>query len=61
MCLGPDLIYGPNPPISLKNSENISFSTRNKKYDNQVLTNSFQDLLQIESDVFEELVLDGLV
>ena len=41
MRLGPELIYGPNPPISLKNTKNISFSTRNKKYDNQVLTNAF--------------------
>ena len=61
MRLGPDLIYGPNPPISSKNTENISSSTRNKKYDNQVLANAFQDLLRIEPDVFEELVLDGPV
>ena len=61
MRLGPDLIYGPNPPISSKNTENLSSSTRNKKHDNQVLTNAFQDLLRIEPDVFEELVLDGLV
>ena len=31
MRLGPDLIYKTNPPISSKNTENISFSTRNKK------------------------------
>ena len=41
MRLGPDLIYGPNPPISSKNTENLSSSTRNKKHDNQVLTNAF--------------------
>lgn len=61
MRLGPDLIYGPNPPISSKNTENLSSSTRYKIYDNQVLANAFQDLLCIEPDVFEELVLDGPV
>ncbi len=61
MRLGPDLIFGLNPLISSKNTENFSSSTRNKKHNNQVLTNAFQDLLCIEPDVFEELVLDGLV
>ena len=61
MRLGPDLIYGPNPLISSKNTENINSSTWNKKYDNQVLANAFQDLFQIEPDVFEELVLDNSV
>ena len=61
MRLGPDLIYGPNPPISSKNTENLSSSTQNKKHDNQIFTNAFRDLLRIEPDVFEELVLDGLI
>ncbi len=61
MRLGPDLIYGPNSPIFSKNIKNLSSSTRNKKYDNQVSTNAFQDLFCIEPDIFEELVLDGLV
>ena len=61
MRLGPDLIYGPNPSISSKNTKNPGSSTRNKKHDDHVLINAFQDLLQIEPDVFEELVLDDLV
>ncbi len=61
MRLGLDLIYGPNSPIFSKNTENLSFSTRNKKHDNQVFTNAFQELLCIELDVFKELVLDGLI
>ena len=61
MRLGLDLIYGRNPPISSKNTENIHSSTQNKKYDNQVLEYAFQNLLWIEADVFEKLVLDGSV
>ena len=60
MRLGPNLIYGPNLFISSKNTKNISSSTQNKKYDNQVLANAFH-LLRIEPDVFEELVLDDPV
>ncbi len=59
--LAPDLIYRPNPPISLKNTKNPGSSSRNKKCEDQALINAFQDLLRIEPDVFEELVLDDLV
>ncbi len=61
MRLGLDLIYGPNPPISSKNTKNPGFSTRNKKHNDEILTRVFQDLLRIKPDVFEELVSDDLV
>ena len=61
MRLKSDLIYRPNHLISLQNTENINSLTRNKKYNNQVLANVFQDLLCIEPDVFEELVFDSPV
>ena len=61
MRLAPDLIYGPNPPISSKNTKNPGSSAWNKKCEDQALINAFQDLLRIEPDVFEELVLDDLV
>ena len=51
---------GPNPPISSKNTKNPGSSARNKKHEDQVLINPFQDL-RIELDVFEELVLDDLL
>ena len=61
MRLGPDLIYGPNPSISSKNTKNPDSLARNKKFKDQALINTFQDLLRIKPDVFEELVLDNLV
>ncbi len=61
MRLGPDLIYRPNPIISLKNTKNPGFLARNKKCEDQALINAFQDLLRIEPEVFEELVLDDFV
>ena len=59
--LGPDLIYGPKPLISSKNTKNSGSSARNKKREDQSLMNAFQDLLRIGPDVFEELVSDDLV
>ena len=59
--LGPDLVYGPNPSVSLKNTKNPGSSARNKKRGDSILVNAFQDLLQIEPDLFEDLVLDDLV
>ncbi len=61
MQQGPDLIYGPNPLIFLKNTKNPGSSAWNKKCKDQTLINAFQDLLRIEPDMFEELVLDDLV
>ncbi len=45
MRLGPDLIYGPNPPISSKNTKTLGTSARNKKHEDQGLINAFQDLI----------------
>ena len=56
MQLGPDLMYGPNTPVSSKNTKSPSSSARNKKRKDQALMNAFEDLLQIEPDLFEELV-----
>ena len=61
MRLGPDLVYGPNPSGSLKNTKNPGSSARNKKRGDSILVNAFQDLLQIEPDLFEDLVLDDPV
>ena len=61
MRLGPDLVYGPNPSISSKNTKNPNSSARNKIVGDSVLKNAFQDLLQIEPDLFEDLVLDDPV
>ncbi len=60
MPLGPDLIYGPNL-ISSKNIKTSGTSARNKKREDQALINAFQDFIQIEPDIFEELDLDDLV
>lgn len=61
MHLRPDLIYNPIFFISSKILKNLHFSTRNKKYDNQVLANVFQDPFHIQSDVFKELDLYSLI
>ncbi len=58
---GFDLIYMLNPPFSSKNIKNPGSSARNKKCEDHTLINAFQDLLQIEPDVFKELALDDLV
>ena len=34
MQLGSDFIYGSNPPISSKNTKNLSFLIQNKKRNN---------------------------
>ena len=60
MRLGPDLIYGPNL-ISSKNIKTSGTSARNKKREDQALINAFQDFIQIEPDIFEELDLDDPV
>ncbi len=61
MQLVPDLIYGSNPPISLKNTKNPGFLAQNKKCEDLPLINAFQNLLRIQLDVFEELVLNDLI
>ncbi len=61
MRLGPDLIYGPNLPISLKNTKKTGSSAWNKNCEDHALINAFQDLFRIEPDVFKELVLDDFV
>ena len=61
MQLAPDLIYGPKPLISLKNTKNSGSSARNKRRKDQSLMNAFQDLFRIGQDVFEVLVADDLV
>ncbi len=61
MRLGPDLIYGPNPFVSSKNTQSPGLSARNKKRGDSTFINIFQDLLQIEPDLFEDLVLDDPV
>ena len=61
MRLGPNPIYGPKPLISSKNTKTPGSSARNKKHEDQALIDSFQDLLRIGPDVFEELVSDDLV
>ena len=61
MRLGPDLVYGSNPPVSLKNTKNPGSLARNKKRGDSTLINAFHDLLQIEPDLFEDLILDDPV
>ncbi len=61
MRLGPDLIYGPNPSVSSKNTQSPGPSARNKKRGDSTFINAFQDLLEIEPDLFEDLVLDDPV
>ena len=61
MHLRPELVYRPNPFISSKYIKNLGFSISNKNYNNEILATAFQDLLCIKPDVFEKLVLDGLV
>lgn len=53
MRLGPDLIYGPNivAPRSLP---------KNKKRDDSIFRDAFQDLLQISPNIFEETVSGDL-
>ena len=58
MRLGPDLVYGPNPSVSSKNTKNYCSLARNKKRGDSTLIIAFEDLLQIEPDLFEDLVLD---
>lgn len=49
------------PFYLLQNTKNLSSSTWNRKYNNHVLINVFQNLLQIKPDIFEELILNNLV
>lgn len=53
MRLGPDLIYGPNlvAPRSLP---------KNKKRDDSIVQDAFQDLLQISPNIFEETIPGNL-
>ena len=53
MRLGPDLIYGPNlvAPRSL---------SKNKKRDDAIFQDAFQDLLQISPNIFEETISGDL-
>lgn len=48
MRLRPDPIYGLNHHIPSKNTKNPGSPTRNKKLEDKVLINTFQDLLRIE-------------
>lgn len=61
MRLGPDLIYGSNPPVSSKITKTPSSSARNKKRGDSSLINAFHDLLQIKPDLFEDFILDDPV
>lgn len=61
MRSGPDLVYGPNPPVSSKNTKDPGSSARNQKLGDSTLINAFHDLLQIEPDLFGDLILDDPV
>ncbi len=61
MRLRPDLIYGLNLFVSPKNTQSPGTSARNKKRGDSTFINAFQDLLQIEPDLFEDLVLEDQV
>ena len=54
-------VYGPNPSGSLKNTKIPGSSARNKKRGDSILIKAFRDLLQVEPDLFKDLVLDDLV
>ncbi len=58
MPIGPDLIYKPNPSVFSKNTQSPSPSAQNKKRGDSTFMNTFQHLLQMEPDLFEDLVLD---
>ncbi len=55
------MIYGPNLFISSKNTKTSDTSAQKEKREDQTLINAFQDLIQIEPDIFEELNLDDLI
>ncbi len=59
--LGPYWIYGPNPSVSSKITQSPGLSAQNKKHGDSIFINALQDHLQIEPDLFEDLVLDDLV
>ena len=59
--IGPDLVYGSNPLIFLKNIQNSSSSTCNGKHRDSIRINIFYNLLPIETNLFEDLILDDLV
>ena len=61
MQLESDLVYGSNPSISSKNTKSPDSSARNRKREDSTLINDFHNLLQIESDLFKDLILDDLV
>lgn len=61
MQLRSNLIYGSNLFNFLKNTKISSISTQNKKHKDQALINVFQDLFQIEINIFKEQDLDDLV
>lgn len=65
MRLELDLFYGPislsSTVLSSKNTTSGIFSTRHKNYNNLLVMFAFQDLLQISSDIFQELDIDNMV
>ena len=61
MQLGSDLIYGLNLSVFSKNNQSSGPSARNKKRGDSTFVNVFQDLFQIEPDLFEDLVLNDQV
>ena len=61
--LGLDLIprFFPSAALTSKNTLGGIFLTRHKKRTNPVDMTTFQELLQISPDIFEEFVLDDVV
>ena len=55
------LIYMLNSFIFSKNIKNPGFSILNKNYNNYVSINEFQNLLQIEQNIFKKPVLRNLI
>ncbi len=51
----------PNLSVSSKNTQSPGHSARNKKRADSTFINTFQDLLKIEPDLFEDLVLNDPV
>lgn len=61
MQLGREFIYKSNLFISSKNTKTSDTLAWNKKRENQALIKAFQDLLQIDLDIFKELDFDKLI
>ncbi len=57
MRLGPDLLYGPITVSSSKNTTGGISLTRHKNRNDLIVTSTFQDLLQISPDIFQEFDL----